>query len=422
MLINEAVLLINCCLTRLSINFALATKLDGLIDLESIVIGISGYDTFKDDFYGDKTSKLDYLATQLYLSLKKNRFVYHQDYIDIVDDMALANTISCQLVKNNIITANTNVSYDTVWTFWLSSIVVAMRSKKNLLTTDVKKYLPDNEGGYYCLGKDAAEFFSIVEDKKNVGSNKVQQLINKSVLSKKLLDKRGYSLSYWLRKQPRDYIKNNTRGLAVVEYVLNNIKDASLNQNTNSTDTLARDNKLTVNLQTATQTKISQQPLTNNNLNDNSLITAKQYSLNLIATGVNAIKNLISTQEQPNISKNDIILISGELLRSKFIKENYIKTLNDSISDARIRDRIQLINQENFIYGLTLASECIKKYFLYDSDDNTEMLEAYSSESSEEIENLTMFRDLSYSDSDVFLSDSDNTSNEILEIPTEEDK
>ena len=418
---DEAASLINCCLTRLAINCVLATKSDKPINLDSIVMGIAGYDTFKDALYDNKTTMLNYLADLLYVSLKNSRFIYNHEAIDMVSDIALINAVSCQLIKNDIIkykiTSN-NKSYGRVWTFWLSNIVVAMRAKKNLLTTDVKKYLTNKEGGYYYLGKNTAEFFTNIEDKNNVGSNKVQQLINKSALSQQLLDKRGYSLSYLLQEDPQRYT-NNIRGLAVAEYVLDNIKVATLKQN--NTETLVTKNKLTANLQTTTQPKTLQQPPINNSL-DNSITTVQQYSLDLIAASINVIKKLISTQEQPNINENDIILISGEILRSKFIKENYIKSLNDSISDARIRDRIQLINQENFVFGLALAAECVKEYFFYESDNSTEMLDAYSSESIGETESLSPCSDLSYSDSDVFLSDTDNTSSEISEIPAEENK
>jgi hypothetical protein len=418
---DEAASLINCCLTRLSINFALATKSDKLINLDSIVMGIAGYDTFKDSLYDNKTTRLNYLADLLYMSLKHNRFIYNHEAIDMVSDIALINAVSCQLIKNDIINyklANNNKSYGRVWTFWLGSIVVAMRSKKNLLTTDVKKYLTNNECSYYNLGKKAAEFFTYVEDKNDIGSNKVQQLINRSALSKQLLDKRGYSLSYWLQEDLQRDTKNNVRGLAVVEHVLDNIKVPPLKQNTNNTENLVTNNKPTVDSQTTTHTQILQQNLINNSLEDNSIITVVQYSLDLIAASI----NVISTQEQPNINENDIILISGELLRSKFIRENYIKCLDDSISDARIRDRIQLINPGNFVFGLALAAECIKEDFFYENDSSTEIIEPYSSKSSDESEDLAMCSDKSYSDSDVFLDDTDNTSDETPEIPTKDYK
>jgi hypothetical protein len=420
---DGAASLINGCLARLSINYALKTQSDELLNIKSIVIGIAGYDTFKDDLYDSKTTRLNYFIELLCQSLEQNHFVCNKESIDIVRDIDLVNSMSYKLVEDNVIPptrANMDTLQGRLWTFVVSSVFVGIRVDEHLLTTDTEIYLNNNEGGYYNLGKDTANLFTSIEDKSSLGNNEVQQLINKSILSKQLLDKRGYTLGYWLKTNPQQATRNNARGLAIVEYVLDTVNTTISNQNNDNLNTLVADNKQVANLETATQSEILQQIPINNNLEDTSVAIVEKHSLDLITASVNLIESLISTTDsEPSIKENDRILICGELLRSKFIRENYIKILDEKISNPKLRDRIQLVNEADFIYGLALAAEFIKENFSSDSDDDLDMLAPYSSGSSIKIENLSLFKDMSYDDSEVFDSGND-TSSEISELSSEE--
>lgn len=338
---DEAASLVAHCLTKLSENYASTAESKESVNIESVVVGMEGYSKCKNDSYNNTTTtKLEHFKNCLCEALTANSFICNKEAINVVRNIDLINNASCQLIKQNVITPkehDTN-NPNNVYTFVLSSMLVAIKSDNSLLNKDAEIYVNNNAGGYFNLGQKTSELFINNEDNKYLNDNQVQQLINESELSKQLADKKNYNLSYWLKDQERKSVKNNARGLAIVKYIVDN---------TNAT------------------TNIKQQEL-----QDTSIAIAQEQSLDLVKQSVRLIEFLSSTNDTKlKLEENNTILITGEMFRSKFIKDNYIKIIEDIISNTKIKEKIQLIDQDNFIYGLAFAAI----YFSSDSapDYNT---------------------------------------------------
>ena len=334
--------IVDICLEKLAKNFYETQKQDDPININSIVIGIAGYDKFKDDTTKDMITLKDHFTNHVLESLKKYKFNYKEKSIILIDDSKLVVASAIQLQQHNILDSKIDTKHcDHIWTYFQTSLAMAMKSSITDKAIPEISYTHYVDSGYFQLGINTVPLFANIKDESDKGDTKVQEILAGYPLADKIFEEKKCTIAYWLKENPSESTKrNNARALFLVDYVLSKymgsrlsgIKDSDKSTGENNSDT-------------------KESSIEELMLNITKLINKSVDEL---------IKLLDSDNNKDQIGKNDYVFIVGDFLRSKFIFNNYQMLLNKKITDESLRKRVILESYDSFLSGLALAAEHIK--------------------------------------------------------------
>jgi hypothetical protein len=321
--------LVDLCLKNLAEYFYTTQQTDLPININSVIVGIAGYTTFKDHIVEGNITLENRFINHVVESLKKYKFNYLEKPIKLINDSYLVDISSIQLHQQNIINSKADEKpYDNIWTYFHTSLAIATNSSINTPKTEAKDKYQVNSG-YFQLGIDTASLFSNIKDYADRGDTKVQTILSGHPRAREIFKEKHCTISYWLQEyRLYKYFsypstrRNNARGLFLVDYVLSRY----LSSNSKGTT-------------------------------DDSIQELMLSIINLINK---SIDGLIKLFEYDKIGQNDCVFIVGDFLNSEFIFDTYKMVLEKKITDESMKKRINLVPYELFLLGLTLAAEHIK--------------------------------------------------------------